>query len=293
MNKYGIRVAAGAGLAAVSLAGLGIGIVAASGDGAPPADADKVGALTLEDSGGKPVTSGTLASWNAVAAVGDAKLPAGTRAVLYAYAYGAPAPAPSASPGVKGYAPAGAWSGSELGAADTYTGTPTASIDSTTETLQQFLSAYPSTGLVELRLRTISPGQPLSAQYDALDVYVDSAAGTWSTTPGSGSPSSSAPGGPGTTARVAPKVTLTLPASVPHTARATLRVAVTAKGVKTVTGKVTIYNGSKKVARVALKAGAASYRLPALTKGVHTIKVVYGGSSTVKAKTVTKKITSR
>lgn len=95
-----------------------------------------------------------------------------------------------------------------------------------------------------------------------------------------------------TVAKATPTLALTLPASVSHTARATL--TVTAKVANlTVSGTVTIYDGTKKLGTAAVRSGKATYRLPALKKGKHTIKVSYAATSNVAAKSVTKSVTSK
>jgi hypothetical protein len=174
MKKLTIGVGATATAAAVTLVGIGVHALAAT---APPVDVHRVGTLTLQAADGSAITSGTLGGQLAAKAVGDAHL-TGTRAVLYAYVYGDPAAAPVA---VAPFAPAGVWTGTQLTAAQSFSGTPAVATDITAQSLQQFVGGHrlPANGLVELRLRTIDAGT-LSDDYDALDIYVNKAAGTWS-----------------------------------------------------------------------------------------------------------------
>ncbi|MFL6160429.1 MAG: Ig-like domain-containing protein [Marmoricola sp.] len=77
------------------------------------------------------------------------------------------------------------------------------------------------------------------------------------------------------------------PKTIRHTRRAKLTVRVTAVGVYP-TGLVTIYDGSKVIARVTLtaaKKGVAVVTLPRLKRGRHSIHAYYGGSGLVGAAT--------
>lgn len=292
MNKLTISVGAAAAAGAVALVGVGVNALATT---APPHDVHSVGALTLQ-SGGAPVTSGSLAAV-LPQAVGDAHLPAGTRAVLYAYVYGDPTAAPTA---VSSYAPGGVWTGSQLTAATAYSGTPSVTSDASSQTLAQFVGAHhlPANGLVELRLRTVSGGT-VSDDYDALDIYVSGS--TWSTSGGaSGSPSSSASGSPSTSpsGSTSPTSTPTNPPTTPaatpvaasvaekvakkvkHTAKVKLVATVTAPGVVP-TGTVTVLDRKKRLATKTLTGGKATFKLKKLKKGKHKITTTYSGSSTV------------
>lgn len=296
MNKLTISVGAAAAAGAVALVGVGVNALATT---APPHDVHSVGALTLQ-SGGAPVTSGSLAAV-LPQAVGDAHLPAGTRAVLYAYVYGDPTAAPTA---VSSFAPGGVWTGSQLTAATAYSGTPSVTPDASSQTLAQFVGAHhlPANGLVELRLRTVSGGTA-SDDYDALDIYVSGS--TWSTTGGvsgspSGSPSTSPSGSasPTTTPTSTPTSTPTNPPTTPaatpvaasvtekvakkvkHTAKVKLVATVTAPGVVP-TGTVTVLDGKKALASKTLGGGKATFKLKKLKRGKHKITTTYSGSSTV------------
>ena len=66
--------------------------------------------------------------------------------------------------------------------------------------------------------------------------------------------------------------------------RAKATVTVKASGVTSLTGKVTVYDGKKKLVKATLKAskhGKVTVKLPRLKKGKHKLTVVYAGSSTV------------
>ncbi len=59
-------------------------------------------------------------------------------------------------------------------------------------------------------------------------------------------------------------------------------------GVPAPTGKLRIYDGSKKIVYAVLASSARGKRsivLPRLSKGYHYIKVVYSGSSVISGKT--------
>jgi hypothetical protein len=318
MNKRAIRAGAVTAVGAAALVGAGIVVVSASGDTAAAPDANRVGAITLK-ANNVAVTSGNLT--DTLTAVGDANAAlTGAKAVVYgyvhsAYAYGGP----TTSANLSAYQPVaeGTWTGAQLTQAVANAGlaVPLGS----NVTLQQFLAGYTPAagGLVELRLKTISPGQAISAAYDAIDIYVDSQAGTWSTTsagttsPGSpsssasttapGSPSASAsttsPGSPspssGTSTpaitKVASTVSLKVAKKVKRTAKVSATVTVTAAGTVP-TGTVTVYDGKKKLATAALKGGKAAIKLKKLKKGKHKLKATYAGSATATAassKTIT------
>ncbi|GGD07475.1 Ig-like domain repeat protein [Nocardioides daphniae] len=91
---------------------------------------------------------------------------------------------------------------------------------------------------------------------------------------------------------VASRTTVTAPAKVrSRTAKTRVKVTikVTATGT-TPTGTVTVKVGKKVVGRATLKSGKVVLKLKALARGRHTLTVTYGGSTTVKASKVTKKI---
>ncbi len=63
--------------------------------------------------------------------------------------------------------------------------------------------------------------------------------------------------------------------------RVTVSVQVSVSGLSSPGGTVTIYDGARKLTARALSSGAATYQLPKLGAGKHTIKVVYGGGTQV------------
>ncbi|MFF9127590.1 Ig-like domain-containing protein [Streptomyces sp. NPDC014889] len=83
--------------------------------------------------------------------------------------------------------------------------------------------------------------------------------------------------------KAAPSVAVTRPASVNHTARAEVTVKVAATGT-TPAGTVRVYEGSKVIATGTLKSGKVTITLPKLSRGKHTLRAFYVGSSTVNAK---------
>ncbi|WP_017935822.1 Ig-like domain repeat protein [Nocardioides sp. Iso805N] len=312
MNKRAIRAGAVTAVGAAALVGAGIVVVSASGDTTAAPDANRVGAIKLQVAG-NTVTSGHLT--DAITAVGAANdALTGAKAAVFGYVHAGYAYAgPTTSADLSAYQPTaeGTWTGAQLTAAVDNDGLSVPLGSSVT--LQQFLSGYTpaSGGLVELRLKTISPGSAISAAYDAVDIYVDTAAGTWSTTstgttsPTSptGAPSTTAPSSPSTTGSSTPTKSATTPPVVKKVAATvTLKVAkkvkrtkkvpvtVSVKASKTPTGTVTIFDGNKKLASATLKAGKASVKLKKLKKGKHKIKATYAGSTTVTAassKTIT------
>lgn len=94
-----------------------------------------------------------------------------------------------------------------------------------------------------------------------------------------------------TVAKAASTLKLTLAKKVKTTQKATLSILAKAAGL-VVTGKATIFDGTKKLGTVTLKAGKATYKLPKLKKGKHTIKVTYAGTADIAAKTATATVTS-
>lgn len=95
-----------------------------------------------------------------------------------------------------------------------------------------------------------------------------------------------------TAAKAASALKLTVAKKVKKTARAALTIVVTAPGL-VATGTATIFDGAKKLGTVAIKAGKATYKLPKLKKGKHTIKVTYAGTADIAAaKAATAKVTS-
>ncbi|MFJ6563217.1 Ig-like domain repeat protein [Streptomyces sp. NPDC091412] len=83
--------------------------------------------------------------------------------------------------------------------------------------------------------------------------------------------------------KAAPSVAVTRPSSISHTARAKVTAKVTATGT-TPTGTVRVYEGSKVIATGTLKSGKVTITLPKLSRGKHTLRAYYAGSSTVNAK---------
>lgn len=82
---------------------------------------------------------------------------------------------------------------------------------------------------------------------------------------------------------------------VSHKAHGKVTVKVTTSPSSSATGKVTVYDGKKKITTATLKAkGKVVVTLPRLAKGKHKISVRYAGSAAVSASTSgTKKITSK
>ncbi|MGZ6852156.1 MAG: Ig-like domain-containing protein [Nocardioidaceae bacterium] len=276
MNKRATRIAAAGAVGAAVLTGAGVAAVAASSN-TVPADANRVGAITLKVNGAT-VTSGRLSDkLTAVGAPNGALT--GERAVVFAYVHGA---AVSSAASLAKYKPTtqGTWSGTQL-----TTAVPNHGLSvplGSSVTLQQFLAGYhpDANGLVELRLKTISAGQSVSSAYDAVDIYVNAAAGTWS--------AAARPGGSATGTKKA-TVKESVDKRVKHTAKLKVKVTVSGAGAKP-TGTVSVLDGSKKLAAAKLKAGKATITLPRLKKGKHKIKTTYSGSSTFAAassKTIT------
>lgn len=305
MNKRAIRAGAVAAVGAAALVGAGIVVVSASGDTTAAPDANRVGGITLKV-GGSTVTSGHLT--DAITAVGAANdALTGAKAAVFGYVHSGYAYAgPSTSADLTAYQPTaeGTWTGAQLTAAVDNDGLSVPLGSSVT--LQQFLNGYTPAagGLVELRLKTISPGAAISSAYDAVDLYVDPTAGTWSTTSTgtTGSPSSSpsttsstptpttgspSPTKSATTPPVVKKVAATVTLKVAKKVKRTktVTVTVTVKASKTPTGTVTIFDGTKKLASKALSGGKVSVKLKKLKKGKHKIKATYSGSTTVAAAT--------
>ncbi|MGZ6814301.1 MAG: Ig-like domain repeat protein [Nocardioidaceae bacterium] len=282
MNKRATRIAAAGAVGAAVLTGAGVAAVAASSN-TVPADANRVGAITLKVNGAT-VTSGRLSDkLTAVGAPNGALT--GERAVVFAYVHGA---AVSSAASLAKYKPTtqGTWSGTQL-----TTAVPNHGLSvplGSSVTLQQFLAGYhpDANGLVELRLKTISAGQSVSSAYDAVDIYVNAAAGTWS--------AAARPGGSATGTKKA-TVKESVAKRVKHTAKLKVKVTVSGAGAGAgagakPTGTVSVLDGSKKLAAAKLKAGKATITLPRLKKGKHKIKTTYSGSSTFAAassKTIT------
>ncbi|MFE7843488.1 Ig-like domain repeat protein [Streptomyces sp. NPDC057474] len=84
--------------------------------------------------------------------------------------------------------------------------------------------------------------------------------------------------------KATPSLSTTAPSTVSRTARAKVTVKVTATGT-TPTGTVRIYEGTKVIATGTLAGGKVTITLPKLSKGKHTLRANYVGSSTVNAKT--------
>ncbi len=59
------------------------------------------------------------------------------------------------------------------------------------------------------------------------------------------------------------------------------------------TGTVQVYDGRRRVTTVTLARGRATVLLPRLSKGRHTIKAVYSGSSLLKGSSRARTITSK
>lgn len=153
-------------------------------DAAPYQDPASLGALTLCDATGKPVTSGSIRTAPFVARAVSSTAAAGPYAVagrtatLFAYQ-----PREGAEPEE--------WSGQQLTAAARYSDAahPTAQATVKDAALADFLAAFPARwhGSVQLRLALAAPDAPPSARYASLDLVVDG--GHWKVrgTPGKAS----------------------------------------------------------------------------------------------------------
>jgi hypothetical protein len=142
-------------------------------------DPNAVGVLTLHDSSGAEIQSGTLDDGPIAAYLaGSAALRGGDEfATLFAYT-------------PEGDTPVGAWTGLQLSATTDFAdatlpaaiddGKPVVALTAGDTTLPQYVSAYPNTatapgyhGVYELRLRTSSPGHSVTPTYDVVDIVVD------------------------------------------------------------------------------------------------------------------------
>lgn len=287
------KQAIGLGVALLSAAGLGLGGLAhASADSqtsTTTVDPNNVGTLTLYDAAGAPVTSGSLSAPLAAYAAGPVLRSGDDRAALYAYT-------PSDAASDPSHGAPGAWTGTELTADAAYpasggpsvpSGSPVATVTASSLTLAQYIAAYPATGAdsnnYELRLQSSAPGKGTASTYDALDITVDPAAGTWSV---------------GTSNVTSTTTTLAVsPATASTGATLTLTASVTPADAA---GTVQFYDGTKAVgAAVPVSNGTATTTLAA-TGGAHTFKAsftptdatAYGASSGTKSYTVAARATT-
>lgn len=295
-------------VAAVAAGAVGIGAisVAAFASSAPPVDQYDVGTLTLSNAGAT-VSSGSLSDLLTV--TGDATLPAGSKAVLYAYVYGT---APSAPATLAAQSPAGSWSGDQLTPATAYNTTPAVTLGASSETLAQFVNGHtlPANGEIELRLHTISAGSTISDKYESVDLFVNgtswstqSGSGTGSPSPTSGSSSPTSGSSSPTSASSSPSSPTSAPASsapvVVSGLKAPAKVKSSAKSLTLTlvetgafTGTVTVYDGAKPIGTATVVNGKLTVKLKKkLKKGKHTIKVVFAGSASAGAFTKTVKVT--
>lgn len=99
-----------------------------------------------------------------------------------------------------------------------------------------------------------------------------------------------------TVAKASSKTTLSLPKSVKKSKQATATIKISGSGLPggyAPTGKVTVYDGSKKLKTVTLSAsakGTVKVKLPKLKAKKHTIKVSYAGDSNLKSSKTSKKL---
>lgn len=97
-------------------------------------------------------------------------------------------------------------------------------------------------------------------------------------------------------AKASSKTTLSLPKSVKKSKRATATITISGSGLPdgyAPTGKVTIYDGSKKLKTLTLSAsakGTVTVKLPKLKAKKHTIKVSYAGDANLKSSKTSKKL---
>lgn len=99
-----------------------------------------------------------------------------------------------------------------------------------------------------------------------------------------------------TVAKASSKTSVSLPKSVKKSKQATATIRISGKGLPkgyVPTGKVTIYDGKKKLKTVTLATsskGTVKVKLPKLTAKTHTIKVSYAGNANLKSSTTSKKL---
>ncbi len=116
-----------------------------------------------------------------------------------------------------------------------------------------------------------------------------------SVTPGAGVAGSKA-SATVTVAKASSKTTLSLPKSVKKSKQATATIKISGSGLPAgyaPTGKVTVYDGSKKLKTVTLSAsakGTVKVKLPKLKAKKHTIKVSYAGDSNLKSSKASKSL---
>ncbi len=249
------------------------------GDNATVADHDNTGvALKLYNASGTEVTSGsTTAPLAAFAAAAGAVRSGDTFASLYVHLPQS-STAPGAWPGVQvtgtdRFSGSGAVSapGSLSGkpyvttTADGYSLADVAAILPNTESADSFAGVY------ELRLRTSSPTDGVSAEYAA--AYVKISGSTWQVTD---APILGEGGGTATS------VTVGWPAKVTYGKAAKVTVSVEAKsGGETPTGTVRVVSGSTTVGTATLSGGSATVTLSksALEAGSQSLRVRYDGAA--------------
>lgn len=99
-----------------------------------------------------------------------------------------------------------------------------------------------------------------------------------------------------TVAKASSKTTLSLPTSVKASKQATATIKIGGTGLPkgyAPTGKVTVYDGSKKLKTVSLAKsakGTVEVKLPKLKVATHTIKVSYSGDANLKSSSASKKL---
>ncbi len=99
-----------------------------------------------------------------------------------------------------------------------------------------------------------------------------------------------------TVAKASSKTTLSLPTSVKASKQATATIKIGGTGLPkgyAPTGKVTVYDGSKKLKTVSLAKsakGTVKVKLPKLKVATHTIKVSYSGDANLKSSSASKKL---
>lgn len=265
------RLAAGIATALLTTAGA---IGSAHAASAPPwePDGDSSGGLTFYNAQGHVVTGGSISSTPIAAyVVGSSVLRDGdTKAALFG------------DLPVKGKAP-GEWSGEQLTVATAYpnpgapagvsSSLPVVTGSSTDESLATLAADYPNKstadgydGVYQLRLYTSAPGRSLTTTYDSADIQISG--NSWSVVYSGGATSSGAA-----------KTHTTLTASK-ASIKAGRPLTLIAKETPAVAGKVAFFDGSKKLATVAVTKGKATYVTKSLKVGRHPIHAVFTPKNT-------------
>jgi hypothetical protein len=296
-------IAGASALAVVTGTALALTIGSASGSTTLQLDEpNKLGTLAFLDSGGNPITSGSVSSPIATTVRGSVALRSGdTQASLFVYS-----PTDSATPSAPATLAAfansptypGAWSG-QLISTSSYSGSqPEVTVGTSgVLTVAAIASVFPHSGdsslaqgLYEFRLRTGSASAGITPTYDA--AYIKISGTTWSVV----DPSTLTGGGTSTP----PPVTKTTPAVAvaPSTAKPvygkgfSVTVTVTGSG-STPTGTVALTTGGKTLVSSNLSGGRAVLAVGKTTlgAGAHSLSVSYSGSAAFNAASGTTTVT--